>query len=139
MDDLKTVFLKWYEIPNREIDNALRKLLCTFSQFDRKHVGGSCTIDSMLVGRGDACTANSTFVLPTITFEAAKELCNAIKEACMKLRDEEREYQKRLESEMAEQKNEIYNAGVKHGRNLLFQLNNGEISMDDFTKRIKKF
>lgn len=96
-------------------------------------------MSSFLGGKGDSVTAYDTFVIPKITFEAAKELCEAIKEVSWKLRREEHEYKERLEKELAEQKNDIYNEGVEHGRNLLFQLNNGKISLDDFSKRIKKY
>lgn len=36
-------------------------------------------------------------------------------------------------------KNEIFNEGVKKGQDLLFSLNNGSITMDDFNKKINKY
>ena len=38
-----------------------------------------------------------------------------------------------------EERNRIYNDGVAHGRNLLMQLNSGEIGVNDFQKPVKKF
>lgn len=77
--------------------------------------------------------------MPKVVFESAKELCLSLYNACRQLEKERRSYEKELEAKLAEQKNDIYNDGVERGRNLLFQLNNGEISLDDFSKRIKKF
>lgn len=139
MDDLTTGNMTWYVVSIKEIDRPLRKLLSTLSQFRKNQVSGDHSMSSFLGGKGDSVTAYDTFVIPKITFEAAKELCEAIKEVSWKLRREEHEYKERLEKELAEQKNDIYNEGVEHGRNLLFQLNNGKISLDDFSKRIKKY
>lgn len=139
MDDLTTANMTWYIVSINEIDRPLRNLFRTLSQFRIDQANESYASSSYLGGGASAITAHDTFVLPKITFEAAKELCEAIKEVSWKLRREEREYKERLDKELAEQKNEIFNEGVEYGRNLLFQLNNGEISIGDFTKRIKKF
>lgn len=139
MDDLTTANMTWYVVSINEIDQPLRKLFRTLSQFRIDQACGNYASGSYLGGDGSSVTAHDTFVLPKITVEAAKELCEAIKEVSWKLRREEREYKERLDKELAEQKNDIYNEGVEYGRNLLFQLNNGEISIGDFTKRIKKF
>lgn len=40
---------------------------------------------------------------------------------------------------MKKQKNEIYNEGVAHGRNILNQLNSGEITAKDIDAFIKKY
>ena len=75
-----------------------------------------------------------------VTKERCKELRAELeKKREVQVRREENEYRERLQEEFNEQKNDIYNKGVEHGRNLLFQLNNGEISLDDFSKRIKKY
>lgn len=139
MDELTTANMTWYVVSIKEIDQPLRKLFKTLSQFNINQVCANYSSSSFLGGDGSSVTAHDTFVLPKITVEAAKELCEAIKEVSWKLRREEREYKERLDKELAEQKNEIYNEGVEYGRNLLFQLNNGEICIGDFTKRIKKF
>ena len=139
MDDLVAANMTWYVVSIREIDRALRRLFSTLSQFNLDQAIWLSGIDSYLGHQADAVTAHDTFIMPRVTFEAAQELCDAIKEVSQKLRKEECEYRKRLEKEVAEMKNDIYNDGVEHGRNLLFQLNNGEISLEDFSKRIKKF
>ena len=139
LDELTTGFMTWYQIHNKEIDGCLRDLLRTFSQFDKKYAGEYCRQDTMLAGYAGCGTSHDDFVIPKVTFEAAKKLCHAIEDAVGELNREREAYKKRLDAELAEQKNDIYNEGVAHGRNLLFQLNNGEITPDDFTKRIKKY
>ena len=134
-DELAVAHVKWYIVSIHDIDAPLRKLFRTLSQFTEQQTAGG----RYCLGNQDCVTAADTFVLPKITIEAAMELCDAIKDVSHRLRREEEEYKKRIEREVAEQKNEIYNEGVEHGRNLLFQLNNGEISLDEFSKRIKKY
>ena len=140
MDDLRTAIMTWYTIPVREIDKALTDLLQTFSQFDSRHVvmkGG--LRESMLAGRLDAITAHDSFILPDVTFEAAKRLCESIVDACQQLKSDRENYQKELDKKLNEERNRIYNDGVAYGRNLLKQLNRGEITVNDFEKPVKKF
>lgn len=139
MDELTCGYVTWYQIRNREIDRCLRNLLKTFSQFDRIHAGGYCRQETMLAGTAGCGTSADEFVLPKITFDAAKELCQTIESAVGELNREREDYKKRVDAELAEQKNDIYNDGVQHGRNLLFQLNNGEITAEELNKRIKKY
>ena len=124
----------------REVEDALEDLLSTFSQFDSRHVeikGGF--LESQLVGRVDAVTAKNQFILPDVTFDAAKKLCGVIKELTEQLIEDRDSYKRELDAQLREQKNDIYNDGVQYGRNLLFQLNRGEITADEINKRINKY
>ena len=139
LDELTNGFMTWYQIRNTKIDGYLRDLLRTFSQFDSKYAGEYCRQDTMLAGYASCGTSHDDFVLPKVTFEAAKKLCHAVEDAVGELNREREAYKKRLDAELAEQKNDIYNEGVQYGRNLLFQLNRGEITADELNKRIKKY
>ncbi|MBP5457681.1 MAG: hypothetical protein J6Y37_14410 [Paludibacteraceae bacterium] len=139
LDDLTTGYVTWYQIRNKEIDGCLRELLRTFSQFDSRYAGGYCRQESMLAGHAGSGTSCDVFVLPKVTFEAARELCHAIGKAVDDINMERDSYRKELDAQLAEEKNEIYNEGVEHGRNLLFQLNAGEVTVDDFNKRIERY
>lgn len=139
LDDLRTGYMTWYQIHDKKIDTCLRELLKTFSRFDQRYAGDYARQETMLAGSAGSGTSHDGFVLPAITFEAAKNLCKAVEEAAGELAFERNNYKKELESELAKQKNDIYNEGVAHGRNLLFALNNGEITLDDFAKRINKY
>ena len=140
MDDLRIGQMTWNTIPIRSVESALDDLLRTFSQFDQNRVsmkGGFS--ESRLAGRADAVTAHDSFVLPDITFDAAKKLCGALKDVCWELEDARNNYKKELDEQLRQQKNDIFNEGVAYGRNLLFQLNNGEITADEINKRINKY
>ena len=138
MDDLQLGSMTWYTIPVREVEQALTDLLCTFSQFDHKHVGYKDGVTaSLLAGHIEASTARNTFILPDVTFHAAQRLCGVLKDVCQQLKDERNGYQKELDRQLEEQKDEIYNEGVAYGRNLLTQLNRGEISVNDFEKPVQ--
>lgn len=140
MDDLRIGQLKWYTISIRSVESALDDLLRTFSQFDQNRVSMKGGIsESQLAGRIDGCTAHESFVLPDITFNAAKKLCEVLKDVCYELNEARDNYQKELDDQLRQQKNDIFNEGVAHGRNLLFQLNNGEITADEINKRINKY
>lgn len=140
MDDLRLGDMTWYTIPIREVNDALKELLKKFSEFDRQYVGYKGTpTESQLAGRIGATTSRDTYILPDVTFAAAKQLCESIKEICWQLKKDREKYKEELDQKLNEERNLIYNEGVAHGRNLLMQLNSGEISVNDFEKPIKKF
>lgn len=139
MDDLTLGYMVWYQIRDKDIDKSLRELLRTFSQFDCRYAEGYRQQNYMLAGRAGSGTSSDCFVLPTVTFEAAKKLCHAIEDAVGELNRERDNYKDELEKKLNEERNRIYNDGVAHGRNLLMQLNSGEISVNDFEKPVKKY
>lgn len=139
MDELMAAFMTWYAVPIPEIDKALRELLRTFSTFDLKFSGYNPKQDNYLAGMAGCGTAHDNFVLPTCTFEAAKKLCQTIKKVSWQLKEDRERYKEELQEELAKQKDEIFNEGVKHGRNLLVQLNNNEITPEQFVKPVKKY
>lgn len=139
MDDLIVAELTWYTIPVAEIDKKLRNLLRTFSVFDSRNANYASGNERCLAGRLEATTARDAFVLPRVTLDAAKELCGALKDACWDLKEQRENYRKELDAQLADQKNEIFNQGVARGRNLLLQLNSGEITLQEFQAVQKKF
>lgn len=140
MDDLRIGQMTWYTISIPTVESALNELLRTFSQFDQNRVSiKEGIVESQLAGRADSVTANDNFILPDITFNAAKKLCESLKNVCWELRRDRDNYQKELDAKLNEERNRIYNEGVTHGRNLLFQLNRGEITAADINKEIKRY
>ena len=144
LDELMIAEMTWYTIPLGDISNAVCHLLMTFSQFDSRNASykGNPS-DHQLAGQISATTARNTFVLPEVTFEAAKKLCGMLKEACWKLKREQEDYQRQLDQQNREylnaEKNRIYNEGVLYGRSLLTQLNKGEIGVNEFEKFVEKY
>lgn len=140
MDDLRIGQMTWYTISISSVESALYELLNTFSQFDQNRVNMKEGITaSQLAGRIEGITAHKSFILPDITFNAAKKLCETLKNVCWELKRDRDNYKKELNAKLNEERNQIYNEGVAHGRNLLFQLNNGEITAAEINKEIKKY
>lgn len=139
LDDLIIAEMTWYTIPVAEIDKKLRNLLRTFSVFDSRNANYASVNERCLAGRFEATTGRDQFVLPRVTLDAAKELCEALKDACRDLKEQRENYRKELNAQLAEQKDEIFNQGVARGRNLLLQLNRGEITIQQFEATQKRF
>lgn len=139
MEDLIIAEMTWYTIPIGEISRKLCNLLRTFSTFDSRNASTMPIGESVLAGRSDAVTQRDKFILPRVTFEAAKELCGALKDACWDLEKQRDDYREELNAQLADQKNEIFNQGVARGRDLLMQLNRGEISLQDFSAVQKRY
>lgn len=135
MDDLTMAHITWYKVPIKEIEWALKGLLETFSQFDSRYA----SYNQKYFGQMEPLTGHHDFVLPTVTYDAAKVLTEKIMDFCWQLRREKNEYKKEVESEVNEERNRIYNEGVAYGRNLLTQLNRGEITLSDFEATVKKY
>ena len=144
LDDMIEAEMTWYTIPLNDISKAVCELLRTFSQFDVRNVSrrGS-SMDCQLAGTPSAITSRDRFILPAVTFEAAKKLCGMLKDACWQLKREQDNYRRELDKQndeyMKAEKNRIYNEGVAYGRNLLTQLNNGEIGVNEFEKFVEKY
>ena len=137
MDELTKAVLTWYAIRTDKLDRALRNLLSKFSKFDSRYAKGNA--QKAIIGEISATTSRDTFVLPTETYEAAKELCEAVRDASYEIEQKRDNYKKELDKELANEKNRIYNEGVAYGRNLLMQLNNNEITPNEFTKPVKRY
>lgn len=138
LDEFKIGSIKWYTYTDN-VEEALINLLNTFSQFKEKNLiwgfGESLYYNKLVSNLG----ASNEVVLPKETFDAAKALCVALKEVNDDLDRKRRTYKAVLDKELAAEKNKIYNDGVRYGRNLLVQLNNGEITPNEILKDVKPF
>lgn len=138
MDELCGGRLTFHSIHNSELHARLKTLLGTFSEFQLANVGKWFDIS-----RSEATSGKDLFVLPEKTADAAKELTESLYKIAWELDEDKRTCQEKLKkeaaAELAEQKNQIYNEGIAYGRNLLMQLNNNEISADEFTRPVKRF
>lgn len=149
IDEFKVGKIKWYTYTD-DVENALIELLNTFSQFkETNKIWGFP--EPLYFNKLASNLGNShEVVLPTETFEAAKRLCEVLKDLNDDLEEKRKSYKavldkelaekrNKLYKELAEEKNKIYNDGVRYGRNLLVQLNNGEIAPNEILKDVKPF
>lgn len=71
--------------------------------------------------------------------EPLKKFFHELDSYCNELKDAYNRMDKDAEQAVKEVKDRIYNEGVAKGRELLRQLNSGEITLDDFSKPVKRY
>lgn len=73
--------------------------------------------------------------IPSTVVEPMKEFFDKIQNVIIDIRKEKENIPKLVKEAVQEEKNKIYNEGIQIGRNLLFQLNEGSITQEDFIKK----
>lgn len=135
--DHKQMYLTWYTIRIKAIDYALDELLRSVSVFDKEFCSRAADWrDSLLTGRLDPLISRVTYSLPEPCIDAAKNLCDVVRQVCNDLEEKENNYKKELEYSFKQIEDEVFKKGIKEGTNLLFSLNRGEITQEEINKRI---
>lgn len=83
--------------------------------------------------QGDNCVYGN---IPEPFFEPIKKLFLILDDYVRNIRKESDGLPEKTKKEVQKEKDRIYNEGVQKGRDLLFALNNGEITMSEFSERI---
>lgn len=132
--------VRWYSLDffNRDnggelIDKAFRSLFKTLD------VGGLSRGHSKNLTQGSATTASETYTIREDIYESLLLIVGALNTQQSDFREKTKSYQDVLNKEYRDKKNDIYNDGIIKGRELLFSLNNGDITMDDFNKKVIKY
>ena len=133
--ELSTIHMTWYEIPF--IQYAFKNFINRMTEFSTKFASkyGKTALDNFVLGRADCGTWYDTFVVPTEAVEPLKELCHALQDKMLEVKMKEDNMRRDLMKELDMEREEIYNEGVKRGRNLLAQLNSGEITVRELNER----
>ena len=133
--ELSTIHMTWYEIPF--IQYAFKNFINRMTEFSTKFASkyGKTALDDFVLGRADCGTWYDTFVVPTEAVEPLKELCHALQDKMLEVKLKEDNMHRDLMKELDMEREEIYNEGVKRGRNLLAQLNSGEITVRELNER----
>ena len=133
--ELSTVHMTWHEIPF--IQDAFKKFINRMTEFSTKFASkyGKTALDDFVLGRADCGTWYDTFVVPTEAVEPLKELCHALQDKMWEVKLKEDNMRRDLMKELDKEREDIYNEGVKRGRNLLAQLNSGEITVQELNER----
>lgn len=71
--------------------------------------------------------------------EPLTELFEYMSSRIRNIEQQEKEIPKKAQKEVEILKDKIFNDGIKRGKQLLFMLNSGEISVSDFADRIEKY
>jgi len=74
--------------------------------------------------------------IPTRVVEPMKEFFEKIQTIIKEIKQEKDGLPNMAKEAVQEEKNRIYNEGIEKGRDLLFQLNQGSITQEDFAKNL---
>jgi len=83
---------------------------------------------------GDNHLGAKHFKIPTKLIEPLKEFFKTVDDFVCKSKEEREAIPELAAKEVKKEKDRIYNEGIEKGRNLLFQLNEGSVTQEDFIK-----
>lgn len=91
------------------------------------------------LGKVDAVTASDVYYIPAFVADALEDLIQGIQREGCELKRQEAEAREAAREETAKCRQQYYEEGVRYGRQLLTQLNRGEITVSDFEAIPKKY
>lgn len=130
------VLVTWYSFFYPPLNTAVDNFLQEISMEEAKCLPFE---GQFHLGSKSAITAKDTYYIPRFVAKPLEGLINALMEEGAKLRQLEWDLPKKAEEEVAKEKQRYFAEGVAHGRQLLIQLNRGEISLQDFNAIPKKY
>lgn len=125
--------VEWYSFWRRDLDEVMREFLKEISNEQARPDGGNVFLTRSGGGAGDH------YKIPTIIAVPLKKMLTSISDIGRQFYEYENGLEKANEEKLNEERNKIFNEGVEYGRNLLFQLNRGELTAADISKEIKKY
>lgn len=112
------------------INDFLRDVLTSMDNPTAEKIAYSVAIKN---SQGDN-TYNPT--VPKAIIEPLTKFCLRMEEVIKAVRQDKDSFPRLAQLEVSKERDRIYNEGIEKGRNLLFELNAGNITMDDFAKNI---
>ena len=130
------VFVTWYSFFYAPLDTAVHEFLKKISMDEAKCLP---IVGQYNLGKRCAVTASNCYYIPRFVAVALDELIQALMKEGEMLRTAYDELPKKAAEEVAKEKQRYFAEGVAHGRQLLIQLNRGEISLQDFNAIPKRY
>ncbi len=132
-ESFNRIFLHHHAYSNNEVSDFVHNILSILeNKYHTKH--GESNIHSIK----DKWGGNGKYYkIPEVLLEPFTEFFNKL-DACMS-ESNDSAVDEKVRKMLADVKNEYFNEGVEKGKNLLFQLNSGEITMDKFNDKVKKY
>lgn len=124
------VNLTWYSFYHHPLNNLVNDFMNAISLPEAKHLNAPMGI--IYLGHIDAVTASSRYFVPKFVADALKNLIEGIQQEGRMLANKEAEIPKMAKEEVAKEKQKYFEEGLMRGRNMLAQLNRGEITLDQF-------
>jgi len=130
------VIVKWYSFYHSPLNMAVGDFLNKISLKEAKNIP---IVGNFHLGKGCAVTASDCYYIPRFVALALDDLIKALQEEGKQLRTATDELPKKAAEEVRKEKQRYFEEGVKYGRQLLTQLNRGEISLKDFDAIPKRY
>jgi len=128
------VFLHYHAYYTQHVSDFAHSLLDVLQNPTAKYAGGY----NDLAERYNGCNGKRYII--------DEKLLLPLRQFFKELDSNEIEFKNKIENlpkivgeAIKDEKNKIFNEGVEKGRELLFSLNNGDLTMDDFSKKITKY
>lgn len=129
------VFVTWYSFYYSPLNGLVNEFLKKLSLPEASVMNGGI----MRMGDMNAVTASDKYYIPTFVAKALDDLIKGLQEEGRKLKQQEAVAREAAEVETAKCKQQYFEEGVRYGRQLLSQLNRGEITLADFEAIPKKY
>jgi len=124
------VFQHFYAYRPDVLNNIVHDVLRSVSNPNVKRANGHFNIKYATGNNG------IYYRIPERFYEVIIKLMTELQTRYNELSEREKQIPIIVSAEIEKERNEIYNAGVAKGRDLLFQLNTGGITMDDFNEKL---
>lgn len=127
-----TIFQHYYAFRSDAVNGLIHKLL---EALDNPTAPKTHRKDDVLKS---AWGSNGKwYTIPHTALERLREFAEEMDRQVQAIRDRIEAIPKMREEAIREERDRIYTEGVEAGKNLLFQLENGGITMDDFAKNLR--
>jgi hypothetical protein len=131
--------VRWYSLEFFNGDNGGKLLESSFLELFKTLDVKNFAYGYKDLTQGSATTASNRFSIRTDVYEKLLKVVEALEIQQSDFKEKVNTYKSKIDQEFRDNKNEIYNQGIEKGRELLFALNAGEVTMDDFNKKIVKY
>jgi hypothetical protein len=143
----KTVDAKWYKLRfyndgdvGRGLEDAFVSLL---KSIDRPTMKSTGWVELFSHDAANGGGASHHFKITEQQADSIKAVCCILTKQqddyLKKMKDIEKEREAALSKVVRDERNRIFNEGIEKGRDLLFQMNEGQITMEDFNSKINRY
>ena len=130
------VFVTWYSFYHDPLNKMMHEFLMKLSNPAAEHLR---FLKQKRLGNIDAITASDVYYIPAFVADALEDLIRGIQREGSELKRQEAAAREAAREETAKCRQQYFEEGVRYGRQLLAQLNRGEISLSDFEAIPKKY
>jgi len=121
-----------FGMDNNLLDTLANELLSSLHNTNAK-------ISNQISFSRSQCHGSVHYNIPTKIASSLNKFLDELNVEVRKIKMIKDDAEREARQAVSVEKNRIFNEGVEKGRELLFSLNNGDLTMDDFSKKITKY